>query len=146
MLGGRGNNFCVNSDRPQAHEEISCDSIPLFWRAFILQACIILSAGVFSEQSSVQLHIIPSVFVSREVPNYSSSRVSLLSHCRQKICQMKCFPHVIQSMKKESERGGRCGSRAAGPEGIAGRWTDWGGGVPAQWGTVTEKTRALLVN
>lgn len=38
---------------------------------------------------------------------------------------MKFFPYVIQSMKKESEQGGRCGSRAAGPEGIAGRCIDF---------------------
>lgn len=81
------------------------------------------------KQTSIELHI---TFVSREVPNYSSSHLSLLSHYRQKICQMKCFPHAIPSMKKESERGGRCGSRAAGPEGTAGRCTDGARGVPAQ--------------
>lgn len=43
---------------------------------------------------------------------------------------MKSFPYVMPSMKKESEQGGRCGSRAAGPEGIAGRCIDFDKSVP----------------
>lgn len=43
---------------------------------------------------------------------------------------MKSFHYVTQSMKKENEQGGRCGSRAAGPEGIAGRCIDFDKRVP----------------
>lgn len=72
---------------------------------------------------------------------------------------MKFFPYVTQSMKKEREQGGRCGSRAAGPEGIAGRCIDFDKSVPieplvaAVGAAVSEmlsqrilKMRALLVN
>lgn len=45
---------------------------------------------------------------------------------------MKFFPYVTRSMKKESERGGRCGSRAAGPEGTAGKCIDFGKNVPVE--------------
>lgn len=45
---------------------------------------------------------------------------------------MKFSPYAIQSTKKESEHGGRCGSRAAGPEGIAGRCIDLGVSIPPE--------------
>lgn len=71
---------------------------------------------------------------------------------------MKFFPYVIRSMKKEREHGGRCGSRAAGPEGIAGRCIDFDKSIPieplvsADGAAVSEmlsqqtlKMRALLI-
>ena len=62
-------------------------------------------------------------------------------------------------MKKEREQGGHCGSRAAGPKGIAGRCIDFDKSIPieplvsAVGAAVSEmlsqgtfKMRALLVN
>ena len=72
---------------------------------------------------------------------------------------MKFFPYVIQNTKKEREQGGRCGSRAAGPGGIAGRCSDFDKSVPieplvvAVGAAVSEmlsqrslKMRALFIN
>lgn len=45
---------------------------------------------------------------------------------------MKRLPYVTASMKNEREQGGRCGSRAAGPGGIAGRCIDFDQRVPVE--------------
>lgn len=53
---------------------------------------------------------------------------------RQKTCQTKLFPHATPSMKRESARGGRCGSRAAGPGGTAGRCISFDKSLPLEPG------------
>lgn len=77
-----------------------------------LRCLLSLGEPLQDDREQLPWLLMVSVIVAAAIPVFSY---------RWKICQMKLSPYATPSTKRGSERGGRCGSRAAGPGGIAGR-------------------------